>query len=126
MARKRELAPLTEAQLEIMDIVWDRGEATVAAVWSVLGERREVSRNTVQTLMTRLADRGWLTSRADGNTFVFRATEPRGSAQRNLLRRLIDSAFQGSAEGLVMALLEDGVSPSEAARIRKLIEEKSP
>ncbi len=115
--------PLSEGQWEIMRAVWDGGEVTVADVWKALSARRRVARNTVQTLMTRLAEKGWLRSRADGNTYRYRAAVPRATAQRGLVRRLVDTAFGGSADGLVHALLDGrGVSPEEAARIRELIE----
>ena len=54
------LPPLSEAQLEIMNGVWDHGEVTVAEVGKVLAGRRSVARNTVQTVLTRLEDKGWL------------------------------------------------------------------
>ncbi len=120
--RKKLPPPLSEAQLEIMEIVWERGEVTVAAVWKTLAERRSLTRNTVQTLMSRLDNRGWLRHRADGKTFYFRAAHPQKAAQRQLLQKLIQSAFGGAAEGLVMTLLSNGVSTEEAQRIRDMIE----
>lgn len=115
--------PLSEAQLEIMEIVWERGEASVADVWNVLSRRREVSRNTVQTMMARLDERRWLRHRADGKTFYYRAAHPREAAQQQLVSNLLQAAFGGAASGLVMALLDGGVSPEEARRIRQLIDD---
>lgn len=115
---------LTPAQLEIMSIFWEHGELGVAQVWRVLGEKRPVARNTVQTMLTRLVERGWLRSRAEGNAFYFRASHPRKSALRGILGQLVDTAFGGSASGLVMALLENRQLPAEEAeRIRKMIDE---
>jgi predicted transcriptional regulator len=114
---------LTPAQLEIMNLFWEHGELGVAQVWKLLGDRRTVARNTVQTTLTRLVEKGWLQSRAEGNTFYFRAARPRKSTLRGMVGQLVDNAFGGSASGLVMALLESGrVSADEAERIRKLIE----
>jgi predicted transcriptional regulator len=82
-----------------------------------------VARNTVQTTLTRLVQKGWLRSRAAGNTFYFRAARPRKSTLRALVTRLVDTAFGGSASGLVMTLLESGrISTEEAERIRQLID----
>lgn len=121
--RRRKLPPpLSEAQIEIMEVVWEQGEVTVAEVWKALAERRSVTRNTIQTLMARLDDRGWLRHRSDGKTFFYRAAHGRTAAQRQLVRTLVQSAFGGAAEGLVMALLENGVTPAEARRIRDMIE----
>src|SRR5438105_3046918 len=65
MAKARpELPALSEAQLEIMDCVWQGGEVTVTDVWNVLAGRRPLARNTVLTLMDRLEKTGWLRRRA--------------------------------------------------------------
>jgi len=114
---------LTPAQLEIMNLFWEHGELGVAQVRQMLSSRRAIARNTVQTMLKRLADKGWLHARAQGNAFVFRAARPRKSTLRGMLGQLLDSAFGGSASGLVMALMESRrISPAEARRIRDLIE----
>src|SRR5437762_340785 len=113
------LPALSEAQLEIMQLVWERGEVTVTDVWSVLAQRRGVARNTILTLMDRLERKGWLTRRAQGQTHVYAAAAPREATLGRVVQRLVDAAFAGSAEGLILALLQGrGVSPDEARRIR--------
>ncbi len=120
---RTELPPLSDAQLEIMDLVWQRGEVTVGEIWKTLVERRRVARNTVLTLMERLVKKGWLRRRADGHVFRYVAAVQRDVTLRMLVRRMVDTAFGGSAEGLVLALLEDGgVTRDEAQRIRQMIE----
>ena len=97
---------------------------TVTDVWTALSQRRQVARNTVLTLMDRLEKKGWLKRRADGQTHYYSAGSPRAATLGNVVRRLVDAAFAGSAEGLVLALLEGrGVSDEEARRIRRLIDE---
>jgi predicted transcriptional regulator len=114
---------LTPAQLEIMNLFWQHGELGVAQVRQMLSSRRAVARNTVQTMLKRLADKGWLHARAQGNAFYFRAARPRKSTLRGMLGQLLDGAFGGSASGLVMALMESRrISPAEALRIRELID----
>jgi len=114
---------LTPAQLEIMNLFWQHGELGVAQVRQMLSSRRAIARNTVQTMLKRLADKGWLHARAQGNAFYFRAARPRKSTLRGMLGQLLDGAFGGSASGLVMALMEARrVSPAEARRIRELID----
>jgi predicted transcriptional regulator len=123
MARS-ELPPLSEAQLEIMNLVWERGEVTVGEVWKTLAARRQVARNTVQTLLFRLKEKGWLRSRTDGHAHRFRAAVPREVTVRTMAQRLVDLAFGGSTEGLLAALLgRRSVSPEEAERIRALIDQ---
>jgi BlaI family penicillinase repressor len=114
---------LTSAQLEIMDLFWEHGELGVAQVWAYLSARRRVARNTVQTMLTRLVDKGWLQARAEGNAFLFRAARARKSALRGIIGQLLDTAFAGSASGLIMTLLEARpLSPHEAQRVRALID----
>jgi len=106
-----------------MNLLWDQGELGVAQVWRLLSERRKVARNTVQTTLTRLVEKGWLKVRVEANAFYFRAARPRGSTLRGIVGQLVDTAFAGSAPGLVMALLEDRrISPEEARKIRELID----
>jgi BlaI family transcriptional regulator, penicillinase repressor len=120
---RRTQPSLTPAQLEIMNFFWQHGELGVAQVWGLLGARRKVARNTVQTTLTRLVEKGWLKTRVETNAFYFRSARPRRSTLRGILSQLVDTAFAGSATGLVMALLEDRrVSPEEAQRIRELID----
>lgn len=117
-------APLSDAQLEIMDVVWELGEATVAQVREVLAERRAVARNTVQTQLTRLESKGWLTHDERDGAFVYRATRPRRPTLAGIVDRMIDRAFGGAADELVLALLHGrGVTPEEAERIRRMIDE---
>jgi BlaI family transcriptional regulator, penicillinase repressor len=114
---------LSPAQLEIMNLFWEHGELGVAEVWKLLGGRRPLARNTVQTMLTRLAARGWLQARAEGKAFMFRAARPRKAAMRGILGQLVETAFAGSAGDLVMTLLETRpISVDEATRIRELIE----
>jgi BlaI family transcriptional regulator, penicillinase repressor len=123
MSELSPLPPLSEAQMEIMNVVWNRGEATVADVWKALCSQRKVARSTVLTMLMRLQEKGWLTCDEDGHAFRYRASVPREATLGEMVRRLVDTAFGGSAEGLVMALLHDrGVSKAEAKRIKKMID----
>jgi BlaI family transcriptional regulator, penicillinase repressor len=122
MTPEHSRPPLSEAQLEIMNVVWDRGEVTVADVWKAVASRRKVSRNTVLTMLTRLEEKGWLSRDEEGHAFRYRATVPRDVTLGTMIGRLVDTAFGGSVEGLVMALLHGrGVSREEARRIRTMI-----
>jgi BlaI family penicillinase repressor len=121
--KPNKLPALSEAHLEIMQVVWEAGEATVTDVWNVLSKRRRVARNTILTLIDRLEKKGWLTRRAAGQSYLYRATTPRTTTLGRVVHRLVDAAFAGSAEGLVVALLEGrGISREEAGRIRSLID----
>jgi BlaI family transcriptional regulator, penicillinase repressor len=123
MMAKADLPPLSEAQLEILHVVWDLGTATVGKIWKALANRRPVTRNTVSTMVTRLEEKGWLRHKVRGGTFLYSATQSREKVLSGLVHRLVDAAFQGSAEGLVLTLLEGGrLSPEEVERIKAMIE----
>jgi BlaI family transcriptional regulator, penicillinase repressor len=124
MPRKPDLPPLSDAQLEILQVVWQNGEIAVSDVWQAIAARRPVARNTVLTVMDRLEKRGWLSKRNVGITQLYRATVSEKATLGEMARRFVDSTFGGSADALVMALLEGrGVSPEEARRIRQRIDE---
>ena len=63
MAKAESRSALTPAQWEIMNLLWEHGELGVAQVWKLLSRRRSIARNTVQTTLTRLTEKGWLRSR---------------------------------------------------------------
>lgn len=117
-------APLSKAQQEIMEIVWEHGELSASEVRDLLAENRDVSRNTVQTLMTRMHEKGWLKYRAIGRAFLYSAAVPKKTSMGQKVLELVDSTFGGSAEELMTALLDyRGLSKEEFERIRNLIDE---
>ncbi len=119
---KNALPPLSDVQHEVMTVVWELEKCSASEVWKVLEERRGVSRNTVHTLLVRLEEKGWLKRTVEGGSVRFSPAVSRESTQQQCLRRIIDTVFDGSPEGLVLALLnQDTVTEEESDRIRKLI-----
>lgn len=115
--------PLTPAQREIMEIVWNCGEATVSEVREVLSTKRKLARNTVQTMIVRLEEKGWLTHREAGRTFIYSAARPKNISLGANVSQMIDRLFAGSPEEMVTALIEyRGLTPEEAERIREMID----
>jgi len=123
MARAPKLPALTEPQLEVMQIVWQHQEITVSDVWQAISKKRPIARNTVLTVLDRLEKRGWLEKRTVGNVQLYRAAVSEKATLTQAVQRLVNSFFGGSAEALMMTLLEGGdVSPQTAQRIREQIE----
>jgi BlaI family penicillinase repressor len=123
MTDASDLPALSEGQWEIMNVIWDRSACSVADVWKVLNKRRGVSRNTVQTLIVRLEEKGWLNHREDDGGYLYFPTVSREESQKSSVQRFIKTVFDGSSEGLVLTLLHGGaLSKSEADRIRKLLD----
>ena len=123
MAKQSKLPPLTEPQLEIMSLVWERGEITVGQAWRELSARRELARNTVQTTLMRLEEKGWLKHREQGRTFIYSAKRPRKASLGARVAQMVDRFFAGSPEDMVTALIEyRGLSQDETDRIRAMID----
>ena len=124
MPRPPRLPPLSEAQLEIMNVLWEFPGATVAQVLEQLQARRPLSRNTVQTMLSRLDEKGWVTHADDGGTFRYTSAVPREKVQSQVLERVVNTVFDGSAAGILMTLLQNrSLTKEEAARIRRMIKE---
>ena len=119
-----ELPPLSESQREIMEIVWDLGEASARDVREVLLRSRDVARNTVRTLLERMEEKGWLVHRAQGRTYLYAAAQPREATVGQRVVEVIDQVCGGSPETLMTALLDyRGLTPAELKRIRGMLDE---
>ena len=118
-------AALSAAQQEVMDVIWEVGEATVSDVRQTLaGQNREVARNTVLTMMQRMEEKGWLVHRQSGNTYIYRPAIPRNASRAQKVGDILESMFDGAADELVTSLLEyRGLTSDEADRIRRLLDD---
>ena len=126
LARKKS-PNLTEAELRLMDVVWEKGAATVSEVTEALPKDLGLAYNTVLTTLRILEEKGYLThtKRDDARAFVYQAKVGRNEASRNAVRYLVSRFFRNSPELLVLNLLEDEeLSDSELARIRTMVAEK--
>ena len=125
MARKKSLN-LTEAELRLMDVIWEKGSATVGEVAEALPGEPGLAYNTVLTTLRILEEKGYLehTKSKEGRAFVYRALVGRNEAGRNAVRYLVSRFFRNSPELLVLNLLEDeNLDARELARIRALLSE---
>ncbi len=113
---------LSAAERELMEIVWERGEVTARQARDTLP--RDVARNTVRTLLERMEEKGWVTHRKIGRTFVYSAARPREESVGRKVREVVETLCGGSPETLVAALLDfRGLRPGELKRIRKMLDE---
>jgi predicted transcriptional regulator len=113
---------LTEAELPIMEVLWDKGVATVGEVAEGLSKDRAVAYNTVLTLMRILERKGYVQHTKDGRAFVYQPVVDRGEASRTAVRQLLNRFFNDSPELLVLNLLHDeAIDEQEIERLRGLI-----
>jgi predicted transcriptional regulator len=115
--------PLSRAQREVMEIIWDRDEVGVLEVTEIINLERAVARNTVRTLMERMQEKGWLSRRAQGRSYLYSPTVPREESLGQRVMDMVDKACGGNPDKLMMALLQyRGLSDDESTRIRKLLD----
>jgi predicted transcriptional regulator len=127
LARKKSLN-LTEAELRLMDVIWQKGSATVAEVAEALPKQLGLAYNTVLTTMRILEDKGYLrhTKPKEGRAFLYKPVVSREDASRSAVRHLLSRFFGNSKEALVLNLLEDDdLSDNERKRIQALLKEES-
>jgi BlaI family transcriptional regulator, penicillinase repressor len=125
MAAKRPALPgLSQAQREIIEIVWDCGEVSAIEVRDILSKKRDLAKNTVRTLLDRMEEKGWLKHREDGRTYLYSAAQPREASIGQKVLEVVEHVCGGSPEELVTALLDyRGLSPQELKRIRTILDE---
>ena len=115
----------TEAELEILRVLWERGPSTVRQVHEALAAARATGYTTSLKLMQIMADKGLVTRDESSRTHVYAPRVSQESTQRQLVTDLVDRAFGGSAADLVLrALSSHTASDEELREIRKLIDEE--
>jgi len=118
---------LTDAELRLMDVVWNKGSATVSDVVDALPQDAPLHYSTVLTILRILENKGYLTHIKDGRAFIYRPKVKRSEACANAVDHLLKRFFDGSPALLMLKLMEDEkIDPKELKRLRKRIaEEKS-
>jgi predicted transcriptional regulator len=124
MARKAS-SHLTDGELRLMEVLWEKGEATVSEVVESLPQSTPLHYSTVLTTLRILENKGYVKHSKDGRAFVYRPVVARSRACDKAITHLLRRFFQNSPELLVLNLVETRrIRPGELARLRKKIEEK--
>lgn len=116
---------LGRLELQIMNVVWEKGKATVHDVKDVLGRGRKPAYSTILTMMRKLEAKGYLEHDVDDRTYVYRPTISQKAVQHSLLGDIVDRLFEGSPSLLLNSLVEQNrISEKELKQIQKLIKER--
>ena len=114
----------TEAELEILAVLWKEGPSTVRFVNDILKQKREIGYTTTLKIMQIMSDKGLVSRELDGRTHVYAAAISQKDTQEKMIGKLMDSVFGGSAGKLVMSALgQNNTSDQELEEIRKYIQE---
>jgi predicted transcriptional regulator len=114
----------TDAELEILNVLWQRGPSTVREVYEILLENKDIGYTTILKLMQIMSEKGLVSRDETDRRHVYEAERAQDETQRQLLSDLLDRAFNGSATKLVMqALSSKKASREELAEIRRMLDE---
>ena len=119
----RQSATLTQAELRIMDVLWQKGPGTVQQVLDWLPEKPALAYNSVLTTIRILEKKGYVQHEKDGRAHVYAPVIDRKEATRTEIRHLAGRFFKNSEELLMMSLLEDrGIDAAELKRLREMLD----
>ncbi len=118
---RRRSSTLTEQELEIMKIVWERDNVTVRDVYEALLQRRKVAYTTVMTMLKILEQKQYLKKTQADRAYVYRPAQPKRQVIGDMVRDFVNRVFNGSAEPLLVHLVEEhNLTREELEEIAKL------
>jgi predicted transcriptional regulator len=120
----RRSVTLTEAELRLMRVLWERGESAVSEVVTAVAEDGVLAYTSVLTTIRILEKKGYVTHRQEGRAFLYSPCVAEGEASRSEVRHVLARFFGNSRETLLLSLLgDDEVTPEELRRLRQVIAE---
>jgi predicted transcriptional regulator len=120
---RRKSETLTEAELRLMDVLWQKGSATVQQVLDALTQKPALAYNSVLTTIRVLENKGYVEHVKEGRAHIYRPMVERKQATRSEIRHLVNRFFGNSHELLVLNILEDrGLEAKELKRLRQLLQ----
>ena len=104
----------SEAEVEILQILWDEQPCSVRRVHEAIADSKDVGYTTILKQLQRMQDKGLVTrEQGEGKAFLYTASQPEGQTQSKLLGRLMKTAFRGDVNELVMHALGDASASGE-------------
>ena len=119
---KKQVVELTEAEWEIMKVVWEKEPCSAGTVQEELAENRDRAYSTVKTTMDRMTDKGFLEIEKVRNVQLFRSCISQLDAKRGEFQRMLKRAFDGALTPMMQFLIEhEGISKKQASELRRLV-----
>ncbi len=113
---------LGKLELQVMKLIWDKGEATVRDVWEKLYPERGLAYTTVATVMRKLESKGFLKHDEKDRTYIYRPLADQDKVSQGMLREMIDGLFDGSAAKLVTTLIQgEHLTERDLNQIQRII-----
>jgi len=121
---KKTEGKLTNAELEIMQVVWELDGGTVRQVHEILNQQRPLAYTTVMTMMNILEDKGHLTRRKEGRAYRYQPVRPKSQVISGMVDDFVGRVFEGAAAPLVVSLVKDKkISKKDLDEIARMIRE---
>jgi BlaI family penicillinase repressor len=121
-SRDKSMVELTEAEWEIMKVVWEKEPCAAGTVQESLAESRAWAYSTVKTTMDRMAEKGLLQIQRIRNLQLFKSCVSEVDAKRGEFRKMLKRAFDGALTPMMQFLIEhEGLSKDESQQLRKLV-----
>jgi len=121
-SREKPAVELTQAEWEIMKVVWEKEPCAAGTVQETLAKSRDRAYSTVKTTMDRMAEKGFLQIEKIRNLQLFRSCISEVDAKRGEFRKMLKRAFDGALTPMMQFLIEhEGLSKAESAQLRKLV-----
>ena len=115
---------LTDAELEIMHVVWELGGGTVRQVHERLNQQRPLAYTTVMTMMNILEEKGHLSRRKEGRAYRYEPVRPKNQVISGMVDDFVGRVFEGSATPLIVSLVKDKkISKKDLEEIARMIRE---
>ena len=120
--QEKPAVELTEAEWEIMKVVWEKEPCAAGTVQEALAESRDRAYSTVKTIMDRMVEKRLLEIEKIRNLQLFKSCISEVDAKRGEFRRMLKRAFDGALTPMMQFLIEhEGLSKAESAQLRKLV-----
>jgi len=119
---KKPAVELTEAEWEIMKVVWEKEPCAAGTVQEILAESRDRAYSTVKTTMDRMVEKGFLRIEKVRNVQLFHSCVSKIAAKRGEFQRMLKRAFDGALTPMMQFLIEhEGISKKQASELRRLV-----
>ena len=116
---------ISDAEWQVMQVIWDRKTATAAEVIAALAPLTGWQHRTIRTLLARLVDKGILAAEADGNRYLYRPRVSRNVCIRSESQSFLRKVFAGDTAGLLVHFVRSGnISPEQIEELKRLLDEK--
>jgi len=121
-SREKPAVELTEAEWEIMKVVWEKQPCAAGTVQETLAKSRDRAYSTVKTTMDRMVEKGFLEIEKIRNLQLFRSCISEVDAKRGEFRKMLKRAFDGALTPMMQFLIEhEGLSKEQASQLRRLV-----